>query len=270
LIAVTYSVYPVFVGEFKVPFGLDQQGDRVYPKPSVGEMQLICPNPKCGGPLVLHVGKKIRRDGTVRATHFKHKPNTYDPRECNPETWEHLTAKGCIARAVQKWIDGKGTPPKISSLSRANTLQRLLAAMSKGAKPSRVHIEKPYKDLIPDVSLVFDKNGVGILALAVEVRAFHPVDPHKAKKFARHEISWIELDAHSIIEDPLVWQDIAEQEAETQVTDAPLTQASSASVLVPDAYKPNSRVRPDWLKLGKVVAGGLALVWLLSILEDES
>ena len=213
-------MYSSCVQDFKVPLGQDTQGKLVRPNEAQRGWQYHCPNPLCGKPLILAKGR-------IRAAHFKHKRGTWDASICNAETWRHNTAKSCIQNFVQSWISGKSKAPRIISGQQDERFLKLAKAFAKGLKPSEVLVEHQHSNRKPDVSLVCSNEEKRILALAIEVRATHAVNESKARDYLDEGISWIEVDAEEIIDDPSNWEDISDPEFHTPVSEPAIVEINS-------------------------------------------
>lgn len=175
-----------------MPYGLSSDGTIVARTEAVRGQSYVCP--ACRSPLVW-------RSGTIRATHFAHRPEV----ACAPETALHQATKLRIVAAVSDWMNGSAAAPVIRR--RCPNCGRhedraLRGPISRAVSEFRVASDDG--TYVADVALL---DGHGQPRLVIEVLVHHAVEDAKAALLSRMRAPWLELEAGRL-EDPRVWQPI--------------------------------------------------------------
>jgi hypothetical protein len=169
-----------------VPWALDENGRLVTPAQVTSRVGLRCPDPACGSRLSL-------RAGQVRVHHFAH----LDDGRCSYESVQHWAAKHLLATVVRAALSDEGRRPAIHRRCPK------CAKQSEQPLPKSVRgvlVEAALDRLRPDV-LLLDEAGKPLCA--IEVLHTHAVTLEKAERLP---IPWLELPAHEVLSDPLVWR----------------------------------------------------------------
>ena len=148
--------------------------------------------PSCKKVLILAQGPVLRH-------HFKHGADS----ECSRESREHAIAKGLVLRALLSLMEGGPHPVLRQRCTNCRDLQtyafdfdRIVSACAERRLPT---------GHVGDV-VAYDKHGV---AIVVEIRKTHAVPDRKGEALEVAKISWIEILADTIMNDPMDWTCIA-------------------------------------------------------------
>jgi hypothetical protein len=171
------------MSSFKVPYAINENGKLVTPRSAIKSTKYQCPS--CESPLIF-------KSGEIKAKHFAHSASS----TCSAETVEHKTAKLRLINAIDQHNLIK---KNIKVYFPCQDCGKVLESEIDRGKMSYAKEEVRVENYISDV-VIYDKNEKPILAL--EVRKTHPVDHEKSCKL---NLSWLELNADSIINNPYVW-----------------------------------------------------------------
>ncbi len=173
-----------------VPWGLSDQDELVPVHTATKGLRYRCPS--CKKVLVLAQGPILRH-------HFRHVADS----ECSWESREHAIAKGLVLRALQSLMDGGPHPVLRQRCTNCRDPQP--CAFDFARIVSACAERRLTTGHIGDV-VAYDKHGV---AIVVEILKTHAVSDRKGEALEVAKISWIEISADRILNDPMDWMCIA-------------------------------------------------------------
>jgi len=167
----------------KVPYAADSEDKLISPLEATKGEQYFCP--LCKSLLIF-------RRGPIKTPHFAHKPSE----NCSSETRAHKIAKQLIIQSVHNWKRRISPSPRIIRKCKIcnSTIEQMLPDKLTHAVEERT-VEGGF---IVDVALMKLNQPIA----AIEVRATHKIGIYKRNML---ELPFIEVDAYSIIDDPMLW-----------------------------------------------------------------
>lgn len=174
-----------FENTLTVPYGLAPDNAPIRAKDAVSGIAYTCLG--CGGPLTL-------KSGPQRTKHFAHKVAT----TCDGESVLHITAKVLVAKVMS---ENAGATTRVRLRCTCSACRREFDKVLGADAFNGAVVEAKVEGYRCDVVGLRDNQPV----LAVEIFNTHAVDAHKAEALA---ISWVELVAAEVIEDPYYWRSV--------------------------------------------------------------
>jgi hypothetical protein len=174
-----------FENTLSVPYGLHPDNTPVRAQEAVSGIAYTCLG--CKGPLTL-------KSGPQRTKHFAHKVAT----TCDGESALHKTAKALVAKVMS---ENAAATTRVRLRCTCSACRREFDKVLGADAFNGAVVEAKVEGFRCDVVGLRDNQPV----LAVEIFNTHAVDAHKEESLS---ISWVELVAAEVIEDPYYWRSV--------------------------------------------------------------
>lgn len=185
------------MSEFLIPYAVSGDAQRIGPSEASKSERFNCPD--CGNAVAARAGLENGK----RRRHFYH---IVPQSQCgfSGEGALHLSAKHAVLKAVLDWRDGLGPAPKIGRNCPGCRIARY-DSLPISVRDARIEfrIKRREAVIVADVALL---NRAAQALCVIEIRQSHAVGHEKSIHLMG--LPWIELDAESAINNPVVWTPI--------------------------------------------------------------